>query len=67
MVERRRIGLLDEYGRELLFYRRLLPARRYLRSAMAQEFSVARLAWWSASLAPLQIWTAVDRLRGRHR
>jgi glycosyltransferase involved in cell wall biosynthesis len=65
MVEQRRIGLLDEYGRELLYYRHLEPARRFLRSAMTQRFSAARLAWWSASLAPRKIWTVLDRLRGR--
>jgi glycosyltransferase involved in cell wall biosynthesis len=64
-VEARRVSILDEYGRELLYYRQLKAARQYLRMALQHKFSVQRLAWWGASLAPAAVWKTTDRLRGR--
>lgn len=65
MVEAKRLALFDEYGRELLYYRNLPPARQYLRAALEKQFSFPRMAWWSAAMAPAAAFRAWDALRGR--
>jgi glycosyltransferase involved in cell wall biosynthesis len=67
LVEAKRLAILDEYGRELLYYRNLAPARQYLRAALAKRFSVSRLAWWAAAMAPPAALRSWDSLRGRSR
>jgi glycosyltransferase involved in cell wall biosynthesis len=64
-VAARRARLLDQYGRDLLYFRQMRSARQYLRQALRQGFTLPRLAWWSASLAPRSIWMAWSRVRGQ--
>jgi glycosyltransferase involved in cell wall biosynthesis len=65
MVEARRVRILDQYGRELLYHRHMERAREYLRLALQGQFSLSRLAWWTASLAPEAAWETWGRVRGR--
>ena len=37
----------------------------YLRLALQGQFSLSRLAWWTASLAPEAAWETWGRVRGR--
>jgi glycosyltransferase involved in cell wall biosynthesis len=65
LVTARRARLLDQYGRELLYFRQMPHARQYLRQALSQSFTLPRLAWWGASLAPRSVWTVWSRVRGQ--
>lgn len=65
VVQSRRLRILDQYGRELLYYRHMKQAREYLGEALRGEFSPGRFVWWGASLASSSIWKAWSRVRGR--
>lgn len=64
LVAAKRVRVLEQYGRELLYYHHMAPARDYLGRALRQEFSVSRLVWWMVSLAPASAMGAWRRLRG---
>jgi glycosyltransferase involved in cell wall biosynthesis len=64
VVAKKRARLLEDYGRELLYWRHLDRARDYLRESLRIELSRSRLAWWAASWVPKAVWLGWDRMRG---
>jgi glycosyltransferase involved in cell wall biosynthesis len=51
-LERKRLALLDEYGRELVYYRQLRSARPMLAAAFRARPTCRRAAWWLSTLLP---------------
>lgn len=64
-VRLKRASILDQYGRDLLYYRHIPEARKYLSRALREGFSLQRLAWWLASQAPQGLWSMWSGIRGR--
>jgi len=51
-VQRKRVTLLDEYGRELVYYRQLSSARPMLAEAFRARPTYRRAIWWLTTLLP---------------
>ena len=51
-INRKRLAILDEYGRELVYYRQFRNARPMLASAFRARPSCRRAAWWLTTLLP---------------
>ena len=51
-LERKRLAILDEYGRELVYYRQLRSARPMLAAAFRARPTCSRAAWWLTTLLP---------------
>jgi glycosyltransferase involved in cell wall biosynthesis len=62
-VAAKRGEVYEQYGRELLHYRHMKPAREYLGKALRQEFSGRRLKWWAVAAMPPAVLDRLSRAR----
>lgn len=54
-VRAKRIAILEEYGRDLFYHRRLSAARKLFAAPLRERPSPTRLFWWLATYTPIPL------------
>ncbi len=62
-VARKRIGIYEQYGRDLLYERHMAAARRFLSVPLREQPSLSHLKWWLTANLPVAVLDLRRKLR----
>lgn len=63
VVAQKRIGIYEQYGRDLLYERHMEAARRFLSVPLREQPSLSHLKWWLTANLPVAVLDLRRRLR----
>ena len=63
LVAQKRIGIYEQYGRDLLYERHMEAARRFLSVPLREQPSLSHLKWWLTANLPVAVLDLRRRLR----